>query len=188
MFQTFRPLVVNFFKTKIISLYTDGGSEYKNVQSYLQQNGIEDSVSSTYTPQRVAIAERRHRHIVEIAKTLLHEASLLPDLWSFAFHDVVYLINRLPTPILHNVSPFQQLFGKLPNYANLKIFGCLCFHGLIPIPKISWSLSPPLVCIYVFHQAIMHTFALTQYWSKIFISPDVLFYEFFFLLKQCFYR
>ena len=135
MFQTFRPLVVNFFKTKIISLYTDGGSEYKNVQSYLQQNGIEDSVSSTYTPQRVAIAERCHRHIVEIAKTLLHEASLLPDLCSFAFHDVVYLINRLPTPILHNASPFQQLFGKLPNYANLKIFGCLCYPWLKPYTK-----------------------------------------------------
>ncbi len=71
-------------------------------------------------PQRVAIAERHHRHIVETANTLLHEASLPPDLWSFSCHQVVYLINRLPTPILHNASPFQQLFGKPPNYANLK--------------------------------------------------------------------
>ena len=139
-------------------------------------------------PQRVAIAERHHRHIVETAKTLLHEASLLKYLWSFACHHVVYIINRLPIPILHNTSPSNNYLVNHPTMPILNFLVFSVIHGLNPIPKISWSLSPPLVCIYVFHQAIMHTFALTQYWSKIFISPDVLFYEFFFLLKQCFYR
>ena len=92
----------------------------------------------------------------------------------------------LPSYIMRHLS--NNYLVNYPTMPILKFLVVSVIHGLSPIPKISWSLSPPLVCIYVFHQAIMYTFALTQYWSKIFTSPDVLFYEIFFLLKRYFYR
>ncbi|KAH0751494.1 hypothetical protein KY285_004642 [Solanum tuberosum] len=71
-----------------------GGGEYKSLDPYLRSQGIEHLVSPPYTPQRVALAERRHRHIIETARTLLHEASLPSTLWSFACQHAAYLINR----------------------------------------------------------------------------------------------
>lgn len=36
-------------------------------------------------------------------------------------------MNRMPTPLLSNSTPFEKLFGKSPDYFELKCFGCLCF-------------------------------------------------------------
>ena len=109
IFQKFHPMLEKNFDTKILLLYTDGGSEYKSLDSYLSLHGIQHLSTPPYTPQRVALAERRHRHIVETARTPLHEASLPPQFWSFACHHTVYLIDRLPTSHLDNQSPFQKI-------------------------------------------------------------------------------
>lgn len=39
----------------------------------------------------------------------------------------VYIINRLPTPVLDNKTPYECLYGDLPDYSVMKIFGCLAF-------------------------------------------------------------
>ena len=47
--------------------------------------------------------------------------------WADCVQTAPYIINRLPTPVLNNKTPFEVLFGKKPSYAHLKIFGCLAF-------------------------------------------------------------
>ncbi|XP_047251496.1 uncharacterized protein LOC124886658 [Capsicum annuum] len=91
--------------------------EYKSLDPYLNSNGIEHLVSPPHTPQRVSIAEHRDQHIVETAKTLLHEASLSANFWSFACQHAAYLINRLPTQLLNNTSPYENN----PNLLSLHI-------------------------------------------------------------------
>jgi hypothetical protein len=39
----------------------------------------------------------------------------------------VYTINRLPTPILDNCTPHERLFGSVPSYHHLHVFGSTCF-------------------------------------------------------------
>ena len=50
----------------------------------------------------------------------------------FAFLTATYLINRLPTPLLHMKSPFQALHNSDPTLQHLHSFGCLCFPWLKP--------------------------------------------------------
>lgn len=38
-----------------------------------------------------------------------------------------YLLNRLPSPVLGNVSPYEKLVHKPPSYENLRSFGCLAY-------------------------------------------------------------
>ena len=54
--------------------------------------------------------EKKHRHIVDISLTLLAQSKLPLNFWWNAFQTVVFLLNRLPTPVLNNVSPFFKLF------------------------------------------------------------------------------
>jgi hypothetical protein len=37
------------------------------------------------------------------------------------------LINRTPTRILENKTPYELLFGRTPSYKPIRVFGCLCF-------------------------------------------------------------
>jgi transposase InsO family protein len=50
-------------------LRSDGGREYfsKEFNEYLKEYGIQRKYSCSYPPQQNGIAERKNRHIVEIA-------------------------------------------------------------------------------------------------------------------------
>ena len=63
---------------------------------------------------------------------MLVQASLPLKFWSNAFSTAVFLINRLPTPVLMQKSPIKVLYKVKPYYSTLKVFGCLYFPLLRP--------------------------------------------------------
>lgn len=67
-----------------------------------------------------------------MALTLLAQAALPLKYWWDACVSTVFLINRLLTPVLNNISPFQKLFLTKPDYYFLKVFGCACYPYLGP--------------------------------------------------------
>lgn len=133
VFQKFRLIVEKYCQRPIKVIHSDGGGEYTKLGHYLSSEGISHLISPPYTPQRNGFAERRHRHIVETGITLLSHASMPSQYWSFAFQMAVYLINRLSTLTLKFSSPFEILHKTSPNYAKLRIFGCLCFPVASPL-------------------------------------------------------
>lgn len=165
------------FGVKLLSLYTDGGTEYKSLDTHLHSHGIEHLLTPPYTPQRVALVERRHCHILETTRTLLHDAPLPSNFWSFACHHAVYLINRLPTSILNHSSPYQKLFNKEPDYKSLKTFGCLCYPWLKPYSKN--KLEPRSApCVYLGFSTTHHCHqCFDPLHSRVYMSRDVQFYE-----------
>jgi transposase InsO family protein len=133
-FIKFKCLVENLFSYKIKQLQTDNGGEYvsKNFKQFTDSHGILHRLTCPYTSEQNGISERKHRHITETGLTLLAQSKLPPIYWVDAFLTAVYLINRMPTPVLENHSPFFKIFKHHPDYAFLKIFGCACYPLLRP--------------------------------------------------------
>ncbi|KAM1496471.1 hypothetical protein ACFXTO_031069 [Malus domestica] len=128
-FVSFYHSVCTQFTTKIKTFQSDGGGEFisKKFQAFLTAQGVFHQLSCPYTPEQNGLAERKHRHIVETALTLLQTAHLSPSFWTYACHTATYLINRMPTPVLHNKSPFELLYNDVPDLSHLRVFGCSCY-------------------------------------------------------------
>jgi transposase InsO family protein len=142
-FVKFTLLVENLFSSKIKQLQTNNGGEYTSAlfKQFLAQHGIFHKLTCPYTSQQNGIAERKHRHIMEMRLTLLAQSGLSPKYWVDSFLTAIFLINRLPSPILKNESPFSKLFKKSPDYTNLKAFGCLCYSLLRPYDNHKYPLE-----------------------------------------------
>lgn len=53
-------------------------------------------------------------------------------IWDEAFLTATYLINRLPSKVIDNETPFERLFHETPKYDMLHTFGCACWPNLRP--------------------------------------------------------
>jgi len=107
-FCAFQKQVENTFNTKIKSFQSDGGGEFDNkvMVSHFSNCGIIFRKSCPDTPQQNGVAERKHRHILEMVRTILSDATIPSKFWVDAAFYAVYTINRLPSPVLHGISPF----------------------------------------------------------------------------------
>ena len=83
--------------------------------------GIVHQKSCVDTPQQNGIAERKHKHLLEVARALMFQANLPPRFWGESVLTGVYLINRFPTPLLQNRSPFEVLYKRKPTYTHLRV-------------------------------------------------------------------
>ena len=130
-----------------------------------------------HTPEHNGYSERRHRHIVETSLTLLSHASLPLTFWPHAFSTIVYLINRMPTLTLNLSTPFELIFKTKPNYAKLRIFGCLCYPWLRPYSshKLAPKSTPCVFLGYFLSQSAYLCFEPTT--SKTYVSHHVQFVE-----------
>lgn len=135
----------NYFKTRIITLYSDNGGEFMGLGSFLSIHGISHLTSPPHTPE--------HNGLLNVIIGILSKQVCLfslkpPYLSHFGPTPFSQLfINRLPTPTLQVSSPYLQLFGIPPNYLKLRAFGCLCYPWLRPYT--SHKLEPrSLPCIF----------------------------------------
>jgi hypothetical protein len=89
-------------------LRTDNGPEFM-LSSFYSSHGIVHQRSCVETPQQNGRVERKHQHILNVGRVLLYQFKLPPSYWSYALQHAVFLINRVPTPILQNQSPYFVL-------------------------------------------------------------------------------
>ncbi|TQE01264.1 hypothetical protein C1H46_013171 [Malus baccata] len=179
VFVHFHSFLITQFSATVKVFQSDGGGEYSShkFKQYLLQKGILHQKSCPYTPQQNGLAERKHRHILETAITLLQTASLPHKLWFHACAISVYLINRMACQTLQMSSPFQCLFGTSPSISHLKVFGCACFPLLKQLN--SSKLQPKTSqCIFIGYAGQYKGYlCLNPLTNKIYVSRHVLFDE-----------
>jgi hypothetical protein len=177
IFLQFQKYVERFFNSKIKTVQSDWGGEYRSISKFFQKCGIVHRVSCPHTHQQQGSIERKHRHVVETGLSLLSHAHMPLRYWDDAFQTACYLINRLPTPVIQNQSPFEKLFNCAPDYLFLKTFGCACWPNLRPYN--SHKLQPrSLQCVFLGYSLLHRGYkCLHLPTGRLYISRDVVFLE-----------
>jgi hypothetical protein len=84
-------------------------------------------MSSPYTSLQNGKVERIIRSVNNVIRTLLIQASLPERYWAEELHIATYILNRLPTMAIQAACPHLALFGFVPSYEHLLVFGCTCY-------------------------------------------------------------
>ncbi|GJU89978.1 gag-pol polyprotein, partial [Tanacetum coccineum] len=74
--------------------------------------------SCTDTPQQNGVAEKKHRHLVETARSFLLSVDVPSVFWGELVLTAKYVINRIPTTHNSSLSPFEKLYGTFPDYSS----------------------------------------------------------------------
>ncbi|CAL9021646.1 unnamed protein product, partial [Prunus brigantina] len=178
-FQTFLAMVKNQFHTTVQILQSDNGTEYVNnaFSDLCSQLGIHQRFSCPHTPQQNGLAERKHRHIATMIRTLLTTSQTPHNLWVEAALIAVHLINLLPTPNLQWDTPYNRLFQHPPSYSHLRVFGCSCFPYLGPYTENKLT-NRTLECVFLGYSSHHKGYrCLHPSTGRVYTSRHVLFNE-----------
>ena len=134
IFRQFHKLVTNIFQSSIHILRTDNGREYfaHELNNYLVEHGIFHQSSCAYTPQQNGIAERKNRHLLEVARSIMFTTHVPNFFWGEGVLTTAYLINHTPSKTLKFQTPLNCLLKFFPHVRMLnsrppRVFGCVAF-------------------------------------------------------------
>ena len=122
--------VVTQYSTTPKILCIDNALEFvrTSLRIFCADHAIMHQLTCPHTSQQNYVAERKHRQLLHITRTLLIEMHVQSYLWSDALMTATYLQNRLPSaPLggvipLHRLLPTSSLFSLPP-----RVFRCVAF-------------------------------------------------------------
>lgn len=115
------------FGKTIKKVCSDNGTEFMCLSSFFRNKGIIHQTSCVGTPQQNGRVERKHRHLLNVPRSLLFQASMPIKFWGKGVLAAAHVINLTPTKVLNGKCPHEPLFGSVPSYGDLRVFGSLCF-------------------------------------------------------------
>nr|CAN77110.1 hypothetical protein VITISV_013963 [Vitis vinifera] len=144
----------------------------------MSQHGIIHQSSCAHTPQQNGVVECKNRHLIETARTLLLHSHVPFRFWGDVVLTACYLINRMPSSVLHAQIPHSLLFPDQPLYfLPPRVFGCTCFvHILTPGQnKLSTRATK---CIFLGYSRFQKGYrCYSSETLRYFLSVDVTFFE-----------
>ncbi|KAL0298831.1 UNVERIFIED_CONTAM: Retrovirus-related Pol polyprotein from transposon RE1 [Sesamum radiatum] len=169
------------FSVNIRILRTDNALEFvqKSVSDFCNFKGILHQTSCPYTYQQNGVAERKHRHLLDVARTIMTHMHVPKSYWGDAVLIACYLIDRMPSTILNGDTPYSCLFLDKPLFGiTPRVFGCVCFVH-IHCPSLD-KLSPRSVkSIFLGYSRTQKGYQCYDPQSRrSFTSADVTFFEF----------
>lgn len=120
-------MVSTQYNKKVKRIRTDNAPEYddKVCRPFFDSLGIVHEISCVDSPEQNGRVEIRHRNLLEMARAMRFQSGVPLQYWGECVMAAIHVTNRLPTPVLHDATPYEVLNSVSPNYSTLKIFGCL---------------------------------------------------------------
>ncbi|KAK2418425.1 putative mitochondrial protein [Trifolium repens] len=180
IFKNYCSEIMTQFGKTIRILRSDNAKEYfsDRFNSFMHSKGIIHQSSCPHTPQQNGVAERKHRHIVDTARTLLLNANVPLKFWGDAVLTANYLINRMPSSVLNDQVPHSLLYPTDPLYVvSPRVFGCTCFvHDLSPgRDKMS---ARAIKCVFLGYSRVQKGYrCYSPSTHRFYTSADVTFFE-----------
>ena len=168
-------MVYNQFHKKIKILRSDNAKEYfcREVNNYMEENGIIHQSSCVSTPQQNGVAERKIGHDMSTAMALLFQGNCPKSYWSEAVATATHLINRTPSKVLNLSTPIDIL--SLRTNLPTKIFGCIVYAHVHNVGKLEHQ---SLKCIFLGYSPTQKGYKCYHPTSrKLLITADVIFDE-----------
>ncbi|KAL2932983.1 Retrovirus-related Pol polyprotein from transposon RE1, partial [Bienertia sinuspersici] len=179
VFKQFYTYVKTQFGVKILAVRSDNAKELTEgeLKLFFQSKGIVNQTSCTDTPQQNGVVERKHRHLLEVARALHFQSNLLIRFWGECVLCGTYLINRMPLKSIDMLTPYYKMFQTHPDISNLKVFGCLCFVSTLKTHRSKFQ-PRATPCVFIGYPPSKKGYkVLNLETNKIFISRDVIFHE-----------
>ncbi|KAJ9698075.1 hypothetical protein PVL29_007267 [Vitis rotundifolia] len=180
IFYKFYAEIQTQFNISIHVLRSDNAREYFSAPftSFMSQHGILHQSSCAHTPQQNGVVERKNRLLVEIARTLLLHSNVPFRFWGDAVLTTWYLINRMPSSVLHDQIPHSLLFPDQPLYfLPPRIFGCTCFIHILT-PEQDKLSAKATKCIFLGYSRLQKDYrCYSSETHRYFLSANVTFFE-----------
>lgn len=131
--KKFFAMVQNRFNKKIKIMQYDNETKFVCLKLYFDEQGILHQTSVVGTPPQNGRVEHKHLHMLKVAHALQFQAYLPIKFWGECVLITRYLINRMPSTLLGDKTPYDLLLGNAPSYSHN--FGCLAYVHDKKLPK-----------------------------------------------------
>ncbi|KAK2965361.1 hypothetical protein RJ640_013824 [Escallonia rubra] len=179
-FSAFCAEIKTQFNVHVHILRSDNAKEYMSgsFQNYMNQHGILHQSSCTDTPAQNGVAERKNRHLLETARALLFQMKVPKPFWADAISTACFLINRMPSTVLHGDVPYSVLFPTKPLFpVEPRIFGSTCFVRDVR-PHLTKLDPKALKCVFLGYSRLQKGYrCYSPDLHKYLVSTDVVFSE-----------
>ena len=175
IFPEFLQMVETQFDKRVRCVRSDNAPELKFSDLY-SKLGIIAYHSCPETPEQNSVVERKHQHILNVARALLFQSKVPLSFWGDCILTAVFLINRTPSPLLENKTPYERLTKTPPEYTDLRTFGCLCYTSTSPKQRTKFD-DRARACVFLGYPTGYKGYKLMDIESNVvFISRNVNFF------------
>jgi transposase InsO family protein len=136
--KRFITLIQTQFDKTVKAFRADGGTEYNTneILDFLKDNGIVFQRTTPASPQSNGVSERFNQTLLNMTRSLLFDSGLPKSFWAEAAAYSVYIRNRIPTSSNpDSMSPYQSLFGTVPDMSSIRLFGCKAYGKVTAYTK-----------------------------------------------------
>ena len=112
-----------------------------------------------------------------MARALFFQSKVPVQFWGECVLAATFLVNRLPSPSLQYMSPYERLFQKKPDYHAFRVFSCLCYASTLLSQRTKFTLRA-ISAVFLGYPVGYKGYKLYDLEQKrFFISRDITFVE-----------
>ena len=139
--------------------------------------GTVHQLTCSGTSQQNGKTERKLHHILDTVCALLLSTKVPAPFWGEAALHAVFAINRIPSPIIQNQTPYECLFRSPPNYHHLHSIDSACFILLQPHEHNKLEPRLRLCCFLGYGETQKGYWCYDPVSHRLCISQNVVFWE-----------